>query len=170
MAVAAIAFALMMFVTVADVVGRYGFNRPLTWSFDLMTQYLMVAGFFLVISAAQASRQHVQIDLIARRLPPRVRAAALVPAYALACLMIAVIALTGWYGFERAWTRGLVMDGIIAWPRWPTYLMVAAGAALLSARLAIETLAHVIRAFGIDPGLPVEAEGHGPPPRHGAQK
>lgn len=167
MALAAVAFAAMMFVTVVDVVGRYGFNRPLTWSFDLMTQYLMVGGFFLVISAAQASRQHVSIDLIARRLPPRVRAAALAPAFALACLMMAVIAWTGWFGFQRAWSRGLVMDGIIAWPRWPTYLMVAAGSALLAARLAVEALAQVMRVFGIDPGLAAgddgATSGHGAP-------
>lgn len=163
-AIAAVAFALMMFVTVIDVVGRYGFNRPLTWSFDLTTQYLMVAGFFLAISAAQASRQHVSIDVIARKMPPRVQAALLVPACVLACILMVVIAWAGWQGFMRAWSRGLVMDGVIAWPRWPTYLLVAFGSALMAFRLATEVLANLLRSLGFDPGLPDPADGHAPTP------
>jgi len=147
-AVAAVAFAAMMIVTVVDVVGRYALNSPLTWSFDLITAYLLVAGFFLAISATQANRQHINIDLIARSLPPRLRAALLAPAFATAVVFVLVIAWAGTAGFLDAWNKNLVMDGVIPWPRWPTYLLVALGAGLLALRLTIDCLALVVTAAG----------------------
>lgn len=153
LAVAALAFALMMGITVADVAGRYLFRAPLSWSFDLLTSYLMVAGFFFAISSAQAAGKHVGVDIVARRLPPRLRSALLGPALLAGAATTGVIALAGWHGFERAWTQDLVLDGIVAWPRWPTFVMVAAGAALLTARLVLEGLASLAGALGHDPGI-----------------
>ena len=147
-AIAAVAFAAMMIVTVIDVVGRYGLNSPLTWSFDLITAYLLVAGFFLAISATQANRQHISIDLIARSLPPRLRATLLAPAFVMAVVFVLVIAWSGTVGFLDAWNKNLVMDGVIPWPRWPTYLLVAVGAGLLGLRLIIDCLALVVTAAG----------------------
>lgn len=166
MAVAIIAFALMLFITVIDVVARYLFSAPLTWSFDLMTSYLMVAGFFMAISAAQASRQHVNIDFVARHFSPRLQAALLAPALVLACIMVGVMAWSGWHGLARAWTRGLVMDGVISWPRWPTFLLLTAGCALLTLRLALEALANFTRALGIIPGLATGASSYNSSPEY----
>lgn len=56
------------------------------------------------------------------------------------------------------------MDGVIAWPRWPTYLLVAFGSALMAFRLATEVLANLLRSLGFDPGLPDPADGHAPTP------
>lgn len=147
-ALAAAAFAAMMAVTVIDVIGRYALNAPLTWSFDLITSYLLVAGFFLAISATQANRQHINIDLIPRSLPPRLRAALLAPAFAMAVVFVFVIAWTGADGFQKAWRNNLVMDGVIPWPRWPTYLLVAVGAGLLTLRLVVDCLALIVTAAG----------------------
>lgn len=147
-ALAAAAFTAMMTVTVVDVICRYALNSPLTWSFDLITAYLLVAGFFLAISAAQASRQHINIDLIARSLPPRLRAALLAPAFALAVVLVFIIAWAGTVEFLDAWRNNLVMDGVIPWPRWPTYLLVAVGAGLLALRLVVDCLALIVVAAG----------------------
>lgn len=144
---ASLAFAAVMAVTVADVVSRYGFHAPLTWSFDLITNYLLVAGFFLAVSAAQAHRQHINIDIFARMLPARLRCGVLVPGYAAAIVFVTIIAWSSASDFIGAWTGNLVMDGVIAWPRWPTYLLVALGTALLAIRLSIECVALVAGAW-----------------------
>lgn len=149
-ALAAIAFAAMMSVTVIDVFGRYALNAPLTWSFDLMTGYLLVAGFFLAISAAQASRQHISIDLFARMMPRRLRAALLMPAFALAVVFIVIVAWSAGIALVEAWRGNLVMDGIIPWPSWPTHLLVAFGAGLLALRLGTDCLTLAFIATGGD--------------------
>ena len=147
-AVAALAFAAVMAVTVVDIVSRYALHAPLTWSFDLITNYLLVAGFFLAVSAAQANRQHVNIDLFARMMPPRLRAAVLIPGYSAAIVFVAIIAWAAATAFIGAWNSNLVMDGVIAWPRWPTYLLVTLGAGLLAFRLCVDCIAHFVAASG----------------------
>lgn len=145
---AALAFAGVMAITVVDVVSRYGLGAPLTWSFDLITNYLLVAGFFLAVSAAQANRQHVNIDLFARMMPPRLRSAVLIPGYGAAIVFVAVIAWSSATDLIGAWKGNLVMDGVIAWPRWPTYLLVTLGTGLLAFRLSVECIALFVGALG----------------------
>ena len=146
MIAAGTAFATMMLVTVADVVMRYGFNAPLSWTFELISSYLMVAAFFLAVSATQARRQHVNVDIVARNLPERLRCALSVLAGLAVIVLVALIWWGGAVGFHEAWQRQLVMDGQIPWPRWPTYLLIPVGLGLLLARLLIE-LAGDVRAL-----------------------
>lgn len=136
--VAGAAFIAMMLVTVADVVMRYLFNSPLTWSFDLITNYLMAAGFFLAVSATQARRQHVNVDILARQMPDRLRAAIMAAAGVAVVVLFALIWWAGATQFWEAWSKGLVLDGTIPWPRWPTYLLIPLGLALMVPRLLLD--------------------------------
>lgn len=145
--VAGVAFVAMMLVTVADVVLRYLFNSPLTWSFDLITNYLMVAGFFLAVSATQARRQHVNVDILARQMPDRLRAAIMALAGVAVVILFALIWWTGAVQFWEAWRNGLVLDGTIPWPRWPTYLLIPLGLALMLPRLLLDLAGDAIAAW-----------------------
>ena len=145
--VAGAAFIAMMLVTVADVVLRYLFNSPLTWSFDLITNYLMAAGFFLAVSATQARRQHVNVDILARHMPDRLRAAIMVPAGVAVVVLFALIWWTGAVQFWEAWSKGLVVDGTIPWPRWPTYLLIPLGLALMLPRLLLDLTGDLMAAW-----------------------
>jgi TRAP-type C4-dicarboxylate transport system permease small subunit len=60
---AALALIVMMLVTVADVVLRYLFNRPIPGSYDLVESTLVVFVFH-GLSAVFLSRQNIEIDLI----------------------------------------------------------------------------------------------------------
>ncbi len=148
--VAGAAFAAMMSVTVIDVVMRYLFNSPLSWSFELISSYLMVGAFFLAVSATQARRQHVHVDLLARKLPERLRCALAVPAGCAVVLLFALIGWAGATGFWEAWQRNLVMDGQIPWPRWPTYLLIPVGLGLMVPRLVLEVAGDALAAFSGD--------------------
>ncbi|MCL4746393.1 MAG: TRAP transporter small permease [Burkholderiaceae bacterium] len=148
--VAGFAFAAMMLVTVVDVVLRYAFNSPLSWSFELISSYLMVGAFFLAVSATQARRQHVFVDLLARNFPERLRCVLAVPA---GCAVILVFALIWWAGalnFWEAWQKSLVLDGLIPWPRWPTYLLIPIGLGLMLPRLALEVAGDALAAVSGD--------------------
>ncbi len=145
---ASLTFLAMMGVTVVDVVMRYALNAPLTWSFELIGTYLMAAAFFLAVSATQAKKQHVNVDVIAQLLPPRLRAAALVVAGIFVIVMFALIWWAGAASFWEAWRDGLASDGAIAWPLWPVYLLVPLGLTPLLGRLALELVAECRRAMG----------------------
>ncbi len=144
--VAGLAFAAMMLVTVADVVLRYALNAPLSWTFELISSYLMVGAFFLAVSATQARRQHVYVDILARHLPERLRCALAVASGCAVILLFALIWWTGAEGFLSAWQKNLVMDGEIPWPRWPTYLLIPVGLGLMLPRLVLELAGDAIAA------------------------
>ncbi len=148
--VAGLAFAAMMLVTVLDVVMRYVFNAPLSWSFELISSYLMVGAFFLAVSATQAQRQHVNVDVIARHLPQRLRCGLAVLSGCATILLFALIWWAGAQGFWEAWHKNLVMDGEIPWPRWPTYLMIPIGLGLMLPRLTLGVAGDLLAALSGD--------------------
>ncbi|WP_172328218.1 TRAP transporter small permease [Mangrovicoccus sp. HB161399] len=84
----ALLLAALILVTVTDVVGRYILNAPLPGAFEL-TQILLALLVFAALPLTTARREHVEVDLMAHVLTPRlIRAfgifAALVTAAALA--------------------------------------------------------------------------------------
>jgi C4-dicarboxylate transporter DctQ subunit len=90
--------ALMVAVVVnfANVVGRYGFNEPLTGADELQV-YLMIGMAFLGGLVAQIRRRHLRMDVLVRSFPPAI--ARLVNA-AEALLTIAVTGLMTWVSWN----------------------------------------------------------------------
>ncbi|HEX2545983.1 MAG TPA: TRAP transporter small permease [Ramlibacter sp.] len=54
----------------ANVVGRYFFASPIFWAEEVMV-YLMVWGIFVGLVAVTFDREHICMDLLSSRLPPR---------------------------------------------------------------------------------------------------
>lgn len=63
----------VVFIIMAEVVGRYFFNRPLLWSHEAMTY---ISAFIYLMGGAYVlkRRAHISVDLIHRRFSPRGRA------------------------------------------------------------------------------------------------
>jgi TRAP-type C4-dicarboxylate transport system permease small subunit len=136
-------FAIMMIVF-GDVVMRYVFNRPFSWAYDLISLYLMAGVFFLILSEAYASHAHVSVDILQQKFPPTmIRLTEIVT-----CVVgIAVFSLIAWLGLLRAiesFRSSDVMAGAIPWPMWPSIGLVPFGAGLITLRLALHAIAHVI--------------------------
>jgi TRAP-type C4-dicarboxylate transport system permease small subunit len=70
--IATTALTCMMFLTAADVAGRYFFNRPISGSMELV-EFLMsiIVPFSIAYCAIQKS--HVAVELIVDHFPERVR-------------------------------------------------------------------------------------------------
>jgi TRAP-type C4-dicarboxylate transport system permease small subunit len=60
--------ALMMFLTAADVILRYFFNRPILGSYEI-SEFMMAALAAVTIGYAARIDAHVNVDLIYARLP-----------------------------------------------------------------------------------------------------
>lgn len=63
---------LMAFFTLADVVGRSGFNKPISGAYEL-TELLFVIVVALVLGYSAILKSHVRIDIIVSHFPKRVQ-------------------------------------------------------------------------------------------------
>ncbi|HEY8710166.1 MAG TPA: TRAP transporter small permease subunit, partial [Burkholderiaceae bacterium] len=55
---------LLMLLAVADVALRYLFNAPLSWSYEMVSSYLMPGLFFLAVSHTLKAHGHVAVDIL----------------------------------------------------------------------------------------------------------
>lgn len=138
---------VMMLLTGADVVMRYALNRPIAWVYDLTTNYLLVASFFLGLSYTLRMNHHVCVDFFARMLPAKSYQWCM----ALGCLTAAVIfGGVAWFGLRdtiHAWTNDEVVFGALIWPMWASKAMIPLGMAPLALRCLHRAIAHAVFAF-----------------------
>src|SRR3954469_12578099 len=142
--VAAFFMFAIMIIVFSDVVMRYGFNRPFSWAYDLISLYLMAGIFFLILSEAYAAHAHVSVDILQQKFrPAMIRVSEIVT-----CVVgIVVFSLIAWLGLLRAidsFRSSDVMAGAIPWPMWPSIGLVPFGASLITLRLVLHLFAHAI--------------------------
>ena len=133
----------LMVLTVADVIARSFFNKPIPGTFEL-SEYMLAVIVLLGAAYTQQVRGHVAVDFFTGRCPLRVRAAlnALTGAASLFVVAIAV-----WQGAVAGIDEKSVSDQLRI-PQWPFRLLVAAGGLLLWLELALELIDSVRTALG----------------------
>jgi TRAP-type C4-dicarboxylate transport system permease small subunit len=144
---AALAMFLIMAVVVADVVLRYFFSKPLVFSYDLISMYLVVMVFFFALSDTLHHHGHIAIDFFQPYLPLRLRFGAEAFGYAAGTLVMALIA---WKLSERTWFAYMneeVPATTIAWPIWLSNLPAAVGCWLFALRCLYRAVAHFASAL-----------------------
>ncbi len=131
-----------------DTGARYLFNAPTIWSYDISS---MLYGTLFMLGAAWTLQreEHVRIDLVADRLPPRGRAAVDVAGYVL-FFFPAVGALTA-YGASFALDSWMILErsGQSMWQP-PIYIFksVLPLAALLLLLQGLSRFCRSLRALG----------------------
>lgn len=70
--VASVALFGMMMITVADVCGRYIFNKPIKGTWELVGFMLVAAGSW-GLGYCQVKKGHIRVDFILQRFPEKVR-------------------------------------------------------------------------------------------------
>ncbi len=135
--VANLALLLIMFGVSADAILRYALNRPITGTLE-GAELLLVFAVFLSLARTQAERGHIAVDIISGRLTGRLRAG-LEALTALLGLVLfgAVTWATGGMAL-RSWQMGEYSAGLIAFPIYPSRILVALGSLLLSLQLLLE--------------------------------
>ena len=129
-AVSAAFVLLLMILVVADITGRYVFNRPVPMAYEFGS-FMLVFIVFLALASTQRMGAHIRVEFVTLRLPPRARACLDILAYGLGIMVYATIL---WRGFGWAWTSWQVGDyvaGLINIPRYPSQFVVPLGAAIL---------------------------------------
>ena len=90
----------MVAVLVIEVVGRYFFNAPTIWAYDMT--YMLYGSFFMVGSAYTLYRKgHIRTDLMYERWSPRVQGAVDLVCYLV--FFFPPLLLFLWVGWDYFW-------------------------------------------------------------------
>lgn len=96
--IGALSLFLMMCLTIADVTGRYLFNKPILGAFEL-TEFMVLVLIFSFLAYAQSHKSHINVDLFMMFFPEKLRNLIEIFNH-LACL--AIMILITWTGFQNA--------------------------------------------------------------------
>jgi TRAP-type C4-dicarboxylate transport system permease small subunit len=128
---AALLIGAMALYVSYDVVARYFFVVPTSWSNDL-TEYSLVWATFLAAPWLVRRGGHVRIDLLCEQLPPRLNNALSV----VISIAAAIVCLIGaWQTAIETWDyyrRDIMIAKVWAVPQWLAYAAMPLGFALMS--------------------------------------
>jgi C4-dicarboxylate transporter, DctQ subunit len=135
-ALAALGSALLAFIALAicaEVVMRYGFNRPLTWVVEI-SEYALLWMTFLGTAWVLREGGHVRVDILMHLLSPAaLRVCGLISAAAgLAASLVLVV-----FGLTTTWTafvRGSFKSTGLDIPTWLVLVIIPVGGFLLLLR------------------------------------
>lgn len=123
--------------------------------------YLFSAVFLLGAGYTFLKNAHVRIDFVSNRFSPRVRAWIDIVGILVFLLPFCYLIFTlSWTLFANAWTTGEMSQNAGGLIRWPVYLLVPLGMALLG----IQSVSELIKRIAFLRGLAPDPTGHA----HGA--
>lgn len=161
MVVAAAALLVALALIGWAVVMRYVFNAPPVWV-DEVVGFALVA--IVMLAAAQTLRrgEHIGVDLLVDRLPPRARRWTQAWGALAALAIAAMLIVNGAETAALARTLGLLTEGHLEWPTWTLMTLMPAGGVLL----ALAALEALWRALAGLPARHGDDYGPGPGPAH----
>lgn len=135
-------FALMM-VVVADVAMRYFANAPLSWSYQIISDYLMPGLFFFAVGDTLRANAHVAVDIVHNYVGRRTRyvleaiGSVLASPVFFYCAWVSALKTLDDFRSGAESTSGLAL------PTWTISLMLPLGFGLLALRLALNAFGYV---------------------------
>jgi TRAP-type C4-dicarboxylate transport system permease small subunit len=142
--IAAVALAVIAAVTFGDVVGRYFFHAPFSFTVEL-TQMAMGLVVYFGVGLVTHEDAHISADVLTLRLRPRLRALFALLTNLLALAFLAVVVWRLWLQAEFLLAKG---DTTMVWtvPLWPVAFAVAFGSVLFLTGVSLH-LANAWAAF-----------------------
>jgi TRAP-type C4-dicarboxylate transport system permease small subunit len=144
--IAAALLAILTFLTIADICGRFFFTKPINGVTEL-TEYMVAIIAFFAIAWAALTKRHVKVDLVMSHFPPNVRAIADIITGLFSAGICAIIA---W----RLIMEGVDLQGLnqvstsLDMPKYPFYYVAGLGCALLTLVMVTDLVQHVILTRG----------------------
>lgn len=135
-AVAGLFTALITLIICIDVAARGLFNQSVQGASEVAI-LLLVALIFLGLAGAEAKGENFAVTLLVRKLNPGWRRLFLIVTI---LLSLATIGVLSWFSWTRAidsFESGEQSYGVIAFPVWPSKLLIAFGLTMLLLQLAV---------------------------------
>lgn len=153
--VAAVLLFVIMAIVASDVFMRYVFNRPYSWSYDLISLYLMAALFYFSLSRTFALNAHIGVDILQAHMSVSMRRICQIVIGLVSFGLFAVIADVCGLRTIDDWTMDAVAAGAIPWPSWLSDILVPIGSGLLALRGLAHAAAHAAALAGGDDVIPL---------------
>lgn len=141
--VSSIILFLLMFLTTADVVGRYFFNKPITGTYEL-TGLALATIIFFSLGTAQIKKDHIEIDFLTNMMPEKVQAAlSALTSFVLFFLMV----LTSWQLLEytKRIMQGNELSGDLGLPLYIFVGLTIFGAISFTLTYLVDTLQSILK-------------------------
>ena len=144
-----VATFVMMLLVVANVIGRYLFNKPLTGTLEF-TESLLVLIIFLSVGLTQYDGGHIRVNLITRRLPKAW--ARILTVFAMLCgaAFFTWCAYAAWIYAAQSYSFGEQEWGEVVFPLWPMKFVVFFGIALLALQFLLDAIAETMMPIAAD--------------------
>jgi len=133
----------LMFLTVADVISRDFFNKPIPGVFEL-SEYMLCVIILLGAAYTQQVKGHVSVDFLTSRFPLKARRTIEVLTTLLCLFMVTLVV---WQGFVVGLEETGVSD-MLRIPKAPFMILVGAGGMLLWLELLIGLIESIARTSG----------------------
>lgn len=137
---------LMMFITVADVSGRYFFNRPILGVFEL-TRFGLGAIVCAALGWSQINKVHIAINLLVTRLPIIWQRLIETFNYLLALITFIIVSWQMFSYTARLYT-GAQVTSVLGVPIYPFVLISAVGIVLFTFVLFWDLIKEINKLFG----------------------
>jgi TRAP-type C4-dicarboxylate transport system permease small subunit len=130
--------ALMVPMTVADVLGRRLFGKPILGMLELTSLSLIIVSF-LILAYCGIKGGHIEVEIITARFPKRMRSSVVAAVYILTTAMLGAVS---WQLFLQAirLQHTTQTSGLLRIPTYPFIYIAALGSILL-------TLVYLMRFF-----------------------
>jgi TRAP-type C4-dicarboxylate transport system permease small subunit len=140
---------LTMALVVANIIGRYLFNKPLTGTLEF-TETLLVLVIFCSIALTQYDGGHIRVILLTRRLPQRLSRGLTVVAMLCGCVFFTWCSYAAWIFAAEAYSFGEQEWGEVVFPLWPLKFVVFFGLAALALQFLLDAIAETMMPIAAD--------------------
>jgi len=127
-AVGLVVLAAMAVLTLVDVIGRAGFNKPISGSYEL-TEYIFALGVALVIGNSVFLKSHIRIDLLVDRFPMRVQVVLEIISHLICTAFFLLMSWAVLQGAIKVQGQG-TNSGVLAIPLFPVHYVLSFGCLL----------------------------------------
>ena len=121
---------VMMIAILREVVGRYFFNTPSNWSLELCG-YLLVALTYLGAPYTELMDGNIRIDFLYSRFKGRGKHIADALVSLIGLIWTGMIIWQGWRLASHSWKIGARSSEAMAWPLFPSQILLPIGAFFL---------------------------------------
>jgi TRAP-type C4-dicarboxylate transport system permease small subunit len=147
--ISSLATFVMMVLVVANVIGRYLLNKPLTGTLEF-TESLLVLIIFLSVALTQYDGGHIRVTLLTRRLPKAGARALTVAAMLAGAAFFSWCAYAAWRFAYQSWSFNEYEWGTVAFPLYPVKFVVFLGILLLAVQFLLDAIAETLMPIKAD--------------------
>lgn len=153
LAVTCVLVVVIMVMVSTDAVSRYVLNKPLQFTYDLVTMYFLPGAMFAALSFTLRRGGHISVDLFSSALPRGIARLTMGLSFLVSAVFVAIIVYRVALQAKESWRLGEATVGLYAWPTWAGEAIVPVAFSVLLLRILYMGFANIAAVFIHDEAL-----------------